>query len=140
MIYVSTFVPDPEHQAEFFAALWHGQRPDTLVLHEWLSLPTDPARFMLIWEGDIDAMQWVERCFGGFGDLHTDLGTGLTDGLAACLARDLNGFEQSLLAKGLNQVDIDRAVDLRRRAMQADSQDAALEAARAWQVEVRPGG
>jgi hypothetical protein len=140
MIYVSTFVPDVERQAEFFAVLWHGQRPHALVLHEWLSLSADPARFMLIWEGDTHAMQWVEGCFGGYGELHTDVGSSLTDGLAACLARDLDGFAQTLREKDLNTADIERAVDLRRRAMRADSTDAALEAARAWRTEAQGNG
>jgi hypothetical protein len=139
MIYVSSFVPDAGRQAEFFACIWQGERPRTLVLHEWLSLATEARQFLLIWEGDADAVQWVEERFGDFGEIRTDSATGLTDGLAACFAHDLDAFEQSLVSKKVSSRDIAREVDLRRRAMGADSRDAALDAAHAWQVEGADG-
>jgi len=62
MIYVSTFVPDPEHQADSFCSVaW--QRPDTLVLHEWLS-SLRPGTVHVDLEGDIDAMQWLSVASG----------------------------------------------------------------------------
>jgi hypothetical protein len=134
-MYVSTFIPDRRRQAEFFVGLWHGERPKSITLHQWLRVPGDAARFLLIWEGDDAAGQWVEQNWAEFGELQTEPATTLTDGMAACFAHDLDSFRHSLAAHGLTPIAIERAVELRRRAMEAPSREAALATARSWEAE-----
>jgi hypothetical protein len=90
---------------------------------------------VLIWEGGEEARQWVQRCFGSFGDLQAEIVTDSTPGLAACVARDLDGFGQWLRNRGSGEEDIARQLDVRRRGFLASSPEAAIEAGRAWARE-----
>jgi hypothetical protein len=95
---------------------------------------------LLLWEGDESAGKWIERCFGGFGQLSTEtVTTDATPGLAACLERDLVGFGAWLAARGSSDADIARQLDVRRRGLEAGSFEEALAAGRAWMAEPAQG-
>ncbi len=132
MLYHYRFRPDTSRTAEFLASLWQGPVPDDLQLHQWLYVDGDPRQMVLIWEGGEPARQWVERCFGSFGEITAETVTDSTPGLAACLARDLDGFGQWLRQRGSSEDEIVRQLDVRRRGLQASSHQEAIEAGQAW--------
>ncbi|MFI5052762.1 MAG: hypothetical protein ACHQDE_00245 [Acidimicrobiia bacterium] len=135
MFHVSRFTPDPSRFGEFLACLWQGEVPASLVLSKWLYLPGEPRAMLILWEGDAVARDYVERAFGGFGTLETDQVTDVTPGLAAALARDLDGFGRVMQAQGATPEAIDTALDVRRRGMNASTQADAAAAGRAWMAE-----
>jgi hypothetical protein len=137
MFFVSRFTPDPDPSrfAEFLACLWQGDVPESLVLSKWLYLPGEPRAMLLLWEGDSVARDYVERAFGGFGTLDTEEVTDATPGLAAALDRDLEAFGRVMEAQGASADAIDAALDVRRRGLEAPTQEAAAAAGRAWNEE-----
>jgi hypothetical protein len=135
MFHLSRFIPDQARFAEFLACLWQGDVPETLVLSKWLYLTGEPRGMLILWEGDDDARAYVERAFGGFGTLETELVTDATPGLAAALARDLEGFGRVMEAQGASAEAVEHALDVRRRGMEAPTQAAAAAAGRAWSEE-----
>jgi hypothetical protein len=132
---LTRFRPDTTKTAEFLAGLWQGDVPPDLVLHKWLYVDTDPRQMVLVWEGEAEAEQWIERSFGEFGNLTSESVTDSTGGLAACLARDLEGFGEWMRLRGSNEGEIAAQLDVRRRGLEAATRDDALAAGRAWQVE-----
>ena len=140
MLYHYRFRPDTSRTAEFLASLWQGPVPEDLRLHRWLYVDGDPRQMVLIWEGGELARQWVERCFGSFGEITAETVTDNTPGLAACLARDLDGFGEWLRQRGDRSEDeIVVQLDVRRRGLQASSHQEAIEAGQAWAREQAPG-
>jgi len=137
MMYVSRFTPDRTRWAEFLACLWQGEVPSDLVLHLWLYLGTGDRSqgMLLVWEGDEAGRAWVDRNFGSFGLLTHEPVTDATLGLAACLDRDLGAFGAWLRTRGTNDIEIERQLDVRRRGLEAPSQQAAAEVGRAWAAE-----
>jgi hypothetical protein len=135
VFHVSRFTPDQARLAEFLACLWQGEVPASLQLVKWLYLPGEPRAMLLLWEGDDDARAHVERVFGNFGALDTEVVTDATPGLAAAFARDLDAFARHLEASGTPPDAIAAALDVRRRGMEASSQDDAATAGRAWAAE-----
>ena len=134
-LHVSRFAPDRSRFVEFLACLWQGDVPPSLQLVKWLYLPGEPRAMLLLWEGDDAARAYVERAFGGFGALDTDVVTDATPGLAAAFARDLDAFGRTMEARGASSQEIAAALDVRRRGMQASTQDEAAAAGRAWAQE-----
>lgn len=134
MIYHTTFVIDPKQVNEWLACLWQGPAPADLKVREWLTLAGEPRTAILIWEGGEDARAFVERAYGGFGQVTTREATSST-GMASAIARDLAGYEAMMKARNTDPVELARQVDLRRRGMNAPDQAAAREAARAWAAE-----
>jgi hypothetical protein len=139
MMYLSRFTPDTARFAEFLACLWQGEVPSELVLHRWLYLDSGegPHGMVLIWDGEEAARRWVDRNFGSFGILTHEPVTNATSGLAACLDRDLGAFGTWLRSRGTDNSEIERQLDVRRRGLEAQSQQAAAEAGRAWVEEQR---
>ena len=135
MMNLSRFRPDPTRSAEFLAGLWQGPAPEDLVLHRWLYLEGEPREMVLLWEGGDGAREWVERSFGDFGVLTSEPVSDSTGGLAACLARDLDGFGEWLRGRGTGEEEIARQFDVRRRGLEANTRDGALEAGRQWAAE-----
>jgi len=140
-LHVSRFVPDAPRTAEWLACLWQGDVPADLKLERWLYLrdePGAPLRGMLVmWEGDDDARAYMERAFGGFGEFTTEVVVDNTAGLAAAFARDLDAFGAVMGRQGMSAQQVADAVDLRRRGLEAGSQDDAAAAGRTWQAEQR---
>jgi hypothetical protein len=142
VIYLSRFRPDPSRSGEFLAGLWQGDVPADLKLLSWLYLEGEPREMMLHWEGDEPAREWVERSFGDFGVLTSEVVTDSTPGLAACLDRDLAAFGEWLRARGSEPGEIERQLDVRRRGLEAPTLDEAVAGGRAWAAEQaahRPG-
>lgn len=134
MLYHTTFVVEPGRVNEWLACLWQGPAPADLKVHEWLSLGGEPRTAILIWEGGDDALAFVERAFGGFGQTETRAAAP-SSGMASAIARDLDGYERMMKERGANPAEIVRQVDLRSRGMAAPDQASASAAAREWEAE-----
>jgi hypothetical protein len=134
-VFASTFTPDESRFPEFLACLWQGPVPETLELSKWLYLPHEPRQMLLLWDGDDDAYEYIERAFGGFGTIHTETVTDATPGLAAAFARDLHAFGRHMETTGSSPAAIHAALEVRRRGMEASTQDDAAAAGRAWAAE-----
>ena len=134
-MYATRFTPDQSRSAEFLACLWQGPVPESLELSKWLYLPGEPRQMLILWDGDDDARAYIERAFGGFGTLDTETVTDATPGLAAAFARDLDAFGRHLQTTGSSPDAIATALDVRRRGMEASSQEDAAAAGRAWAAE-----
>jgi hypothetical protein len=134
-VYATRFTPDQSRSAEFLACLWQGPVPESLELSKWLYLPGEPRRMLILWDGDDDARAYIERAFGSFGTLTTETVTDATPGLAAAFARDLDAFGRHLETTGSSPDAIAHALDVRRRGMEASSQEDAAAAGRAWAAE-----
>jgi hypothetical protein len=134
MLYVSRFEPDEARFAEFLACLWQGEVPSGLQLHKWLYLAGTPRRMLLVWEAsDAEAEAFVDRAFGGFGTLDTEVATDdATEGLSAAFARDLDRFGRWMAARGADADQTAHALDVRRRGLEAPDQESAAAAGRAW--------
>jgi hypothetical protein len=134
-MYATRFTPDQSRSAEFLACLWQGPVPESLDLSKWLYLPGEPRQMLILWEGDDDARVYIERAFGDFGTLDTETVTDATPGLAAAFGRDLDAFGRHLETTGSSPDAIATALDVRRRGLEASSQEDAAAAGRAWAAE-----
>ncbi len=134
-MYATRFTPDQSRSAEFLACLWQGPVPESLELSKWLYLPGEPRQMLILWEGDDDARAYIERAFGDFGTLDTETVTDATPGLAAAFARDLDAFGRHLATTGSSPDAIATALDVRRRGLEASSQEDAAAAGRTWAAE-----
>jgi hypothetical protein len=136
VFHITKFTPDQTKTAEFLACLWQGSVPDELVLHKWIYLDGEPRSMLILWEGGAEAEAYVARAFGSFGSLDSQTATDATPGLATCFQRDLDGFASFLRDQLLSpEGDVAAQLDLRRRGLEASSQDEAAAAGRAWQAE-----
>jgi hypothetical protein len=129
--HVSRFVPDTTRSAEFLACLWQGPVPASLRLDRWLYLAGEPRAMLLLWEGDDEAGAYIDRAFGSFGDLETEIVTDATPGLAAAFARDLDAFGAWMRSGGADERTIAAALDVRRLGLESATPEAAADAARA---------
>jgi len=132
MLHHSTFRPDPARIGEWLACLWQGPAPADLVIRQWLYLPGEPRGMIMMWEGGQEAEAFVERAFGGFGEIETHAVTDATPGMAHAIARDLEAFDAWMTERGAPRAEIDRQLDLRRRGKLAASQEAAAAEGKAW--------
>jgi hypothetical protein len=135
MLHLSRFSPDQTTFSEFIACLWQGQVPASLELHTYLYTSTQPLSMVLLWEGDDDAVAYMERAFGGFGDWTTEVVTDQTPSMVAALTRDLDAFGGWMRARGADDAVVDAALDLRRRGKESATQDDARAAAAAYDAE-----
>jgi hypothetical protein len=138
MLHLSRFQPDSDHFPEFLACLWQGPVPASLELKLYYYVDVQPLEMVLVWEGDDTARSFMERAFGGFGNFTIEGISDRTPAMAAALARDLEGFGGIMAEWDQSAEQIERGLDVRRRGMQAASQEDARAAARAWAAEA-PG-
>lgn len=138
MLFVSLFTSDRERDPELWAVIWNGQAPPTLKLHGAYNLADN--RRVFIWEGESAAdLQFMDR-FNHIGRLETTPAFDRTRGWQHAFTQNLAGFEAELRARATQpHAAIDRAIDLRRRGVQAKGIEAAKQAARAWQAEQGQG-
>jgi hypothetical protein len=132
LLYLTRVAPDVTRTGEFLAGLWQGPVPASLTLHKWLYVEGAPRSMLLLWEGDDDARQYVERVFGGVNTLTTEALSDATEGLALCFARDLEGFGAWLADRDVPADEISRQLDVRRRGRDAATPEAAAAAGRTW--------
>jgi hypothetical protein len=133
MLYVSLFTSDRERDPELWAVIWNGKAPPTLKLHGAYNLADN--RRVFVWEGETVAdLQFMDR-FNHIGKLETSPAFDRTGGWQHAFAQDLDGFRENLLRRGAPEAAADRAIDLRRRGVQARGIEAAKRAAREWQAE-----
>jgi hypothetical protein len=136
MLHVSRYEPDPTRFGEFLACLWQGEVPADLRIRSWIYLAGPQQRMMLVWEAEEEGAAWVERAFASFGRFETEASAqDATDGMQLALDRDLDGFATWLRDRNRPETEIERAVDVRRRGMEAPDFDAAAAAGRAWTNE-----
>jgi hypothetical protein len=138
MLYVSLFTSDRERDPELWAVIWNAKAPPTLKLHAAYNLADN--RRVFIWEGETAAdLRYMDR-FNYVGRLETTPAFDRTSGWQCAFAQDLEGFRaivgspQGAAARPESQRS-ERAIDLRRRGIEASSIEAAKRAARDWQVE-----
>ena len=138
MLYVSIFTSDRERDPELWAVIWNAKAPPTLKLLGAYNVADN--RRVFIWEGETVAdLRYMDR-FNEIGRLETAPAFDRTAGWRCAFAQDLEGFRalvtspDGAAARGANQRG-ERALELRRRGMQARTIEAAKRAARAWQAE-----
>lgn len=138
MLFVSFFTSDRERDPELWAVVWNAKAPPTLTLHAAYNLGDD--RRIFVWEGETAAdLQYMDR-FNHVGVLQTSPAFDRTSGWQAAFAQDLEGFRAigqsraGAASRGMHQRG-ERAIDLRRRGMEAANIEAAKRAARVWQAQ-----
>jgi hypothetical protein len=137
VFYVSLFTSDRERDPELWAVAWNAKAPPTLKLHGAYNLSDN--RRVFIWEGETVAdLQYMDR-LNQIGRLETSPAFDRSAGWRFVFAQDLDGFERSLAARGTPPAAVARAIDLRRRGVEARGIAAAKRAARAWQEEQAEG-
>lgn len=133
MLYVSIFTSDRERDPELWAAIWNAKAPPTLTLHGAYNLSDN--RRVFVWEGESAAdLQYMDR-FNHVGRLETSPAFDRTGGWRCAFGQDLDTFRANLAARGTPPAAVDRAIDLRRRGVEAANIEAAKRAGRAWQQE-----
>jgi hypothetical protein len=138
MLFVSLFTSDRERDPELWAVIWNAKAPPTLKLLGAYNLSDD--RRVFIWEGEgVADLAYMDR-FNQVGRLETSPAFDRTAGWRCAFAQDLEGFRalgargEGAASRGPNQRG-ERAIDLRRRGIEARSIDGAKRAAREWQAE-----
>jgi hypothetical protein len=138
MLYVSLFTSDRERDPELWAVIWNAKAPPTLKLHGAYNLSDN--RRIFVWEGETVAdLQYMDR-FNSVGRLETTPAFDRTAGWRCAIGQDLEGF-RALVSSGTGAASrpanqrSERAIDLRRRGVEARSIEAAKRAAREWQSE-----
>jgi hypothetical protein len=138
MLYVSMFTSERERDPELWAVIWNAKAPATLTLHGAYNLSDN--RRMFVWEGEtVEDLQYMDR-FNAIGRLETTPAFDRTAGWRCAFAQDLESFRALVTsregagARPENQRS-ERAIDLRRRGVEARSIEAAKRAAREWQAE-----
>jgi hypothetical protein len=137
MLHLSKFTPAPATFSEFIACLWQGDVPESLELRTYLYTAGQQLSMVLLWEGGDDAVAYMDRAFGGFGEWDTEVVTDQTPSMQAALRRDLDTFGEWMRARGADAATIEAALDLRRRGKESASTDAARAAAAAYDEERR---
>lgn len=133
MLYVSTFVSPRDRDPELWATIWQAKAPPTLTLLAAYNLSGNERVF--VWEGSTVADLQFMDAFNQVGTLHTTPAFDRTDGWQAAFAGDLEGFRGRLEARGARPAAVERAIDLRRRGLEAPTPEAARRRAREWQAE-----
>ncbi len=138
MLYVSLFTSDRERDPELWAVIWNAKAPPTLKLHGAYNLGDN--RRIFIWEGETAAdLRYMDR-FNTVGRLETTPAFDRTGGWRCAFQQDLDGFRalvsspSGAAGRPENQRS-ERAIELRRRGIEARSIEAAKRAAREWQAE-----
>ena len=133
MLFVSIFTSERERDPELWAVIWNAKAPPTLTLHGAYNLADN--RRVFVWEGETVAdLQYMDR-FNTIGRLETAPAFDRTAGWRCAFAQDLDAFGDNLTQRGQSPAAVERAVELRRRGVQAGNVEAAKRAARAWQEE-----
>ncbi len=134
MLFVSILTSDRARDPELWATIWQGGAPPSLKVIGAYNLADD--RRVFIWEGESSAdLQFMDR-FNQVGVLETCPVFDRTLGWRDAFAKDLDTFGARMLEQaGPRQDAARRAIDLRRRGLNAPNPHAARAEARRWMEE-----
>ena len=134
MLFVSILTSDRSRDPELWCTIWQGESPPGIKVIGAYNLANNKRVF--IWEGESSAdLQFMDR-FDHIGVLKTYPAFDRTVGWQLAFAKDLDTFEKRLLERaGRYREQVERAVELRRRGMNAPNIYAACAEARHWQEE-----
>jgi hypothetical protein len=138
MLFVSILTSERERDPELWAVIWNAKAPPTLKLHGAYNLGDN--RRLFVWEGESVAdLQYMDR-FNSVGRLETTPAFDRTSGWRCAFSQDLDGFRslvttrEGAAGRPANQRS-ERAIELRRRGIEARTIEAAKRTAREWQAE-----
>ena len=139
MLYVSILTSDRTRDPELWATIWQGSPPPSITLIGAYNLGNDKRVF--IWESkSLADIQFMDR-FNEVGVLETYPAFDRTEGWRAAFAKDIDSFRARLEgASSTAAANIESAIDLRSRGMNAPNRNAARAAARQWVVEQESKG
>ena len=133
MLYVSILTSERARDPELWATIWQGEPPPSINIIGAYNLADN--RRVFIWEGESVAdLQFMDR-FNEIGVLETQPVFDRTYGWQMAFAKDLDNFQQAQVQRGRSLAEIEPAIDLRRRGMNAPNRHAARAEARRWQDE-----
>ena len=133
MLYVSILTSERARDPELWATIWQGEPPPSIKIIGAYNLADN--RRVFIWEGESVAdLQFMDR-FNEVGVLETQPAFDRTYGWQMAFVKDLDNFQQAQVQRGRSQAEIEPAIDLRRRGMNASNRHAARAEARRWQDE-----
>lgn len=131
MLFVSILNSDRARDPELWATIWQGDPPPSINLIGAYNLANNKRVF--VWEGESTGdVQFMDR-FNEVGVLETHPAFDRTRGWRAAFAKDLEGFAR--IGRETGRAEIESAVELRRRGMEAPNREAARSEALAWQRE-----
>jgi len=130
LLFVSIFTSDRSHDPELWATIWQGDPPPSLELIGAYNIGNDKRVF--IWNGESLAdTQFMDR-FNEIGVLETSPAFDRTNGWRSAFSKDIDAFRGNVARPGRSPADVEAAVDLRTRGMNASNRHAARAAARQW--------
>ena len=133
MLYVSILTSERARDPELWATIWQGESPPSIKIIGAYNLADN--RRVFIWEGEsIADLQFMDR-FNEVGVLETHPAFDRTYGWQMAFAKDLDNFQQAQVRRGRSLAEIESAIDLRSRGMNAPNRYAARAEARRWQEE-----
>jgi hypothetical protein len=133
MLFVSILTSDRSLDPELWALIWHAKPPSTLTLHGAYNLGDN--RRVFIWEGSTPADLQFMDLFNEIGVLETSPAFDRTTGWQFAFVGNLDGFRESLEARGVRGPRLEAMMDLRARGVNAKTTGAARRAAREWVAE-----
>ena len=139
MLYVSILTSDRARDPELWATIWQGDPPPSINLVGAYNLGND--KRVYIWEGkSLADIQFMDR-FNEVGVLETYPAFDRSEGWRAAFAKDIDGFRARLeRASATAAANVESAIDLRSRGMNAPNRNAARAAARQWIAEQETKG
>ncbi|HZU72258.1 MAG TPA: hypothetical protein VE990_05750 [Acidimicrobiales bacterium] len=125
MVFVGLLYMERAHDGRFWSVLWQGAPPPTdFKLIAAYNLMTDLR--VIVFEAESTAtIRFLDR-FNLVGRWSCHPCLDQTEGYRAAFARDLDAFEAFLRRRGASDAVIRRSVEHRRRAIEAESLEAAL--------------
>ena len=131
MLFVSILTSDRSLDPELWALVWQGERRPGIKLIGAYNLLCN--KRLLIWEGESRAdLRFMDR-FNQVGLLETHPALDQTEGWQGALAGDLEGLRWFLVREeGASPDRVESAIELRTRAKQAPTIEAARREARDW--------
>ena len=131
MLFVSVFTSDRARDPELWATIWQGEPPPSINLIGAYNLGSDKRVF--IWEGQsTEDLQFIDR-FNEVGVMDTSPAFDRTFGWQMAFAKDIEGFKSNPQRR--NRPPSEKALDLRRRGLNAPTREAARAEAIRWGEE-----
>ncbi|MDP6607226.1 MAG: hypothetical protein QF664_13375 [Dehalococcoidia bacterium] len=138
MLYASIFTSERERDPELWATIWQRAAPPSLNLIGAYNLAGNQRLYL--WEGDSVADLQFMDAFNDVGVLETFPAFDRSAGWRAAFTGDLEGFS-AMMQSGRGPLPrAERAIDLRRRGLEAPNPYAARRAALEWMAEMESEG